>query len=882
MALDKIKRQGKIYSTALLLGLLAAAAGAVRTVPEFGVIPHFWGVFSIAAVTFLGLRPGLFSVLVAGIIIALLDDSGTLQSGAILLYAAETVFIGWQLHKNKNLEVLIAAVKFWLIIALPILTIYHWPLFELSTSAGLLLVGNEALSRLICAALVQWICLNPAIVKRLDIGHRDLVSRCQWPLLRLVYILFPVFAILPALVVIQVDNSSQTKTRMHSLQANAELAISKAQRDITIALFNLQNRVLKDLETRQVTAEYLMAITAQESVICGAFDTENRQLEIDNCGISTSARGVQDWRDHAHEEHADALLPAYQNIPGLALMQAGPIDLVIDLRVMAARINDMIAASNLGFVTIKIYPAEYSADAVNTSRTVVLGGNGVDSVRSRLEQTVRRIIVIDSPVLLNLSGSAGSSIGLRITASTNLAQQVEVDLNMLTLELLAAAFVFSIIFIMFVLWLRQTLPALNEFVNASIQWQPGQSFSFKKTSHPFVIREFETAQTTIQSLVENFNDTYTRLERADRALEQTASQLRSVFSSVRSPMLVLDEKLQVVMLNSACEGIQDSIKPYLVEARQHLRQPPGQATASEFSEAIVNAILDGRSAQDIELKFQRDNEDCHLLVSVGPLQGWQEKTAETGCIIAFSDITMFVQTRNQLVHSTKLASLGELAAGMAHELNQPLNVIRMSCHNLLRSLSKGAFTQVAAEEKLNRINAQVDRAAKIIDGMKAFGRKANTSAGSINPSTAINMALDLLKEQLAIQSIKINHTPLVDQITVLADAISLEQIIINLVTNARDAIKDSALNSGEIFIRETVVDGKFHVEVEDNGGGIPSASIKNIFDPFFTTKEVGKGTGLGLSISYGILQEIGGTIEVDNREKGACFTFEIPLAKTAP
>ena len=116
----------------------------------------------------------------------------------------------------------------------------------------------------------------------------------------------------------------------------------------------------------------------------------------------------------------------------------------------------------------------------------------------------------------------------------------------------------------------------------------------------------------------------------------------------------------------------------------------------------------------------------------------------------------------------------------------------------------------------------------------------------------------------------------------LADAISLEQIIINLVTNARDAIKDSALNSGEIFIRETVVDGKFHVEVEDNGGGIPSASIKNIFDPFFTTKEVGKGTGLGLSISYGILQEIGGTIEVDNREKGACFTFEIPLAKAAP
>jgi|GEM_PF-4757299 len=875
MTTEKILKQVIAYGATLLLAVLAAGIESLRTVPDFGVSPHVWGIFTMAAVTFLGFGPGIVTAIVAGLIIASQDSGGTFNAGAILLYTAETAFIGWQLQRNKTLDILIATMKFWAFIGLPVLAVYHWPLFELSFSAGALLIGNELISRLVCAAIVQWICLNPLFVSRFDILCRDLKSRCQWSLERLVYIFFPMFAILPALVVIQVDNMSLTKNRMASLQTSAEVAISTAQRDLAIDLLELRNRILESVDGEAISPAFLLTIVQQEPTVCGAFETLNRQFEINQCSVPDAIRAQHNWRDHAHEEHALVLTRAYPDVPHIALLQAGPIDLAIDLRVMAKTLNDTREDTNARLDTIALYAAK---NLNNLERHVTLTESNIEAPRSRLEKSFRRVMIIDSPVLLNTVGK-DPSIGLRITASTNISDQVGSDLNELALELLAAFTVLTTTFVLFVIWLRRTLPQVTRFVTATREWQPGQSLAINESKKSFVIRELETAQTSLVGLVENFNDTYSRLERTDRALKHSASQLRSVFASVRSPLLVLDEHLNVIMCNSAYERIQDAVKNHLAEARRRLRQPPQKKSDTTFSDAIVNAILDGRSSQDIELELENDDKTWHFVASVAPLQGWYEMENESGCIVALSDITMIVQTRNQLVHTAKLASIGELASGMAHELNQPLNVIRMSCHNLMRSLTKGTFTETVAQEKLDRINAQVDRAAKIIAGMKAFGRKTNMSSGPINPSAAINTALDLLKEQLATQTIAIDYRPLPEPVTILADAMAIEQIIINLVTNARDAIKEKEINPGQIWIRESLVKGKFHVEVEDNGGGIPSEALKSIFDPFFTTKEVGKGTGLGLSISYGILQEIGGELEVGNTDKGACFHFEIPTMK---
>lgn len=864
------------YSAALLLGAVAAGIESFREIPEFGVSPHFWGVITIAAVTFMGFGPGIVTAAVAGLLIALQDGGSTFNAGAVLLYMAETAFIGWQLQRHKTLDVLAAALKFWIFIGLPALAIYHWPLFELSLSAGMLLLGNELTSRLVCAALVQWICLNPALVSRLDILCLGLKSRCQWSLERLVYILFPVFAILPALVAIQVDNVSMTKDRMASLHAAADVAISDAQQALAIDLLEVRNRVLEDLNSEALSQEFLLHIVAREPAVCAAFITLNQQLEVDQCAVPDAVRAQHNWRDHEHEQRTLILTRAYPDIPHIALMHAGPTDLAIDLRVMAKTLNDSSVPVASRLRAIDLYVA---SDLNNLERQVTLTGSNLNAARSRLEKSIRQVMIIDSPILLKMTGN-DPSIGLRMSASTRIRDQVGEDLKDLALELLAALTVLTTTFVLFILWLRRTLPQVTQFVAASHEWQPGQSLILNDSEQSFVIRELETAQTSLVGLVENFNNTYNRLEHTDRALQHSASQLRSVFASVRSPLLVLDEHLNIVMCNSAYERIQDAVKSHLADAQRRLHQAPEKRSDAEFSDAIVNAILDGKSSQDIELALDNGDTPWHFVASVGPLQGWYEMENESGCIVALSDITMIVQTRNQLVHTAKLASIGELASGMAHELNQPLNVIRMSCHNLMRSLSKGTFTETMAQEKLERINAQVDRAAKIIAGMKAFGRKANMTSGPINPSMAINTALDLLREQLATQTIIIDYQPLTEPVTIFADAMAIEQIIINLVTNARDAIKEKEVNPGRIWIRESLIKGKFHVEVEDNGGGIPSKALKSVFDPFFTTKEVGKGTGLGLSISYGILQEIGGELEVENTDKGACFNFEVPTMKT--
>ena len=875
MTTDKMLKQLMAYGAALLLGALAAGIESFREVPEFGVSPHIWGVITIAAATFLGFRPGVVTAVVAGLLIASQDNGGTFNASIVLLYVAETAFIGWQLQRHKTLDVLVAALKFWVFLGLPALAVYHWRLFELSISAGTLLLGNELISRLVCAALVQWICLNPTLVSRLDILCRDLQSRCQWPLERLVYILFPVFAILPALVVVQVDNITLTKTRMASLQIAAEVAISDAQQYLAISLLELHNRVLENLNRQQISPEFLSMIVQQEPTICGAFETLNRQLDVNQCAIPDAIKAKHDWRDHQHKEHALILTRAYPDLPHIALMQVGTIDLAIDLRVLTKALNTTSehVASRLG--DINLYAAK---DLENLERHITLTGTNLDMARSRLEKSFRQVMIIDSPVLLNTVGT-DPSIGLRISASTKISDKVGKDLNELALELVATFVVLTITFALFVIWLRRTLPRVTRFVTASREWQPGQSLALDASKQSFVISELETVQTSIIGLVENFNDTYTRLERTDRALQRGASQLRSVFSSVRSPLLLLDETLNVVMCNSAYERIQDAVEVKIIEARARLHQPTQKNSDTRFSDAIVNAVLDGKSSQDIELELHNGDKTWHFVASVGPLQGWYEMENESGCIVALSDITMIVQTRNQLIHTAKLASIGELSSGMAHELNQPLNVIRMACHNLTRSLTKGTFTATVAQEKLDRINDQVDRAAKIIAGMKAFGRKTNMTAGPINPSIAINTALDLLREQMATQTIAIDYTPLIESVSIRADAMAIEQVIINLVTNARDAIKEKEVNPGQIWIRESLVGGKFRLEIEDNGGGIPSAALKSIFDPFFTTKEVGKGTGLGLSISYGILQEVGGVLEASNTDKGACFHLEIPVMR---
>jgi len=244
------------------------------------------------------------------------------------------------------------------------------------------------------------------------------------------------------------------------------------------------------------------------------------------------------------------------------------------------------------------------------------------------------------------------------------------------------------------------------------------------------------------------------------------------------------------------------------------------------------------------------------------------------------DITEHKQTQALLMQSSKMASLGEMATGVAHELNQPLNIIRMASGNLLRRINKSSLDEEYLCNKLERIEEQTQRASTIIDHMRMLGRQPTHIMLKLDPREIVQSVLDLIGEQLCLANIDIKlelpeSCPLIE-----GEQIQLEQVLLNLLTNSRDVLKSNQVGEDKrILINvNTKVAGQVSIIVEDTGGGINENIIDRIFEPFFTTKEVGQGTGLGLSISYGIVHDMGGSMSVLNTDLGVRFIVTFPIA----
>jgi len=234
-----------------------------------------------------------------------------------------------------------------------------------------------------------------------------------------------------------------------------------------------------------------------------------------------------------------------------------------------------------------------------------------------------------------------------------------------------------------------------------------------------------------------------------------------------------------------------------------------------------------------------------------------------------------------------MATLGEMATGVAHELNQPLSVIKTASNYLQRKVDnqeeiKDEILKTMAEE----IDSQVDRASRIINHMREFGRKSEVSKEKVQINEALTKALDIFSQQLKLREIEVVKDLAEDLPPVLADANRLEQVFINLLINARDAIEarweraDYHGKAKKIFLQTGSKDKTVTIKVKDTGVGIPESVLNKIFEPFFTTKKPGKGTGLGLSISYNIVKDYNGTIGVESEvEKGTTFNITFPACE---
>jgi signal transduction histidine kinase len=245
-----------------------------------------------------------------------------------------------------------------------------------------------------------------------------------------------------------------------------------------------------------------------------------------------------------------------------------------------------------------------------------------------------------------------------------------------------------------------------------------------------------------------------------------------------------------------------------------------------------------------------------------------------GTIVLIEDVTRRVQLEEQLQISEKMASIGLLAAGVAHEVNTPLTGISSFTQMLL----EGADPQDPKTKVLEKIERQTFRAAKIVNGLLNLSRpgaKSSTEVAAVDVNTVLADVLSLLEHQFHLQRVTVRRELNDQPIVVIATEQKLQQVFLNLFLNAKDAMP----KGGWLTVSTRSERGQAVVEVSDTGSGIPSEYLARIYDPFFTTKAIGQGTGLGLSITYGIVREHDGTIDCESTVgHGTRFTLRFPLA----
>lgn len=256
-------------------------------------------------------------------------------------------------------------------------------------------------------------------------------------------------------------------------------------------------------------------------------------------------------------------------------------------------------------------------------------------------------------------------------------------------------------------------------------------------------------------------------------------------------------------------------------------------------------------------------------------------------IASTTDITESIDKETQLIQAGKMTTLGVMAAGMAHEINQPLNVIQICADYFLKMLNKG---EPVKEEDLrslaNDIGANVERAAGVIKHVRDFSRQPEMIRSKVNINDPIRDVFKVLGNQLKVHQIELELDLAPDMPYIMAEHNRLEQVFINLVTNAMDAMDektsrpDAVDTEKRLRIKSVAENGMVVVTVSDTGIGMSEEVKSKLFEPFFTTKKIGKGTGLGVCISYGIVKDYDGTIEIESETgKGATFKISFPLPR---
>ncbi len=389
----------------------------------------------------------------------------------------------------------------------------------------------------------------------------------------------------------------------------------------------------------------------------------------------------------------------------------------------------------------------------------------------------------------------------------------------------------------------------------------------KSKIHREYLRELVKERTAeIRTAYEQLQQEITERKQTEGKIIQAAEEWRTTFDSIIDLVSIHDKNFRLTRVNKA---LANSLKMEPAE----LIGKTCYKLIHGTNEPVPNCphMKTLLTKQPVTLEFFEPHLGVHLEVTTSPI--FDEKGEVAGSVHVARDVTERRKMEEQLIITDRLVSVGELAAGIAHELNNPLtSVIGFS-----QLLLDGEVADDAKKD-LKIIYSEAQRAAGVVRNLLTFARKHSSLKQLVNINSIIGKVLEIRAYEQKVNNVHIITRLAADLPEIMVDYFQLQQVFLNIILNAEHFMIEEH-KKGTLIITTENTEDTIKVSFIDDGPGIPKESLGHLFDPFFTTKEVGKGTGLGLSICHGVITEHGGRIQAESElGKGATFVVELPIS----